>query len=114
MSMMPSNMLPVQQVEDNSLGHFLYGLMSAFPLFFVPVLLSLWFNLIQKNINPDSVLGSHLRWQRMSIIGLCPFFIAGYWLSPLWLSLPMYILGVSWFSYRIFKGWISLNDGLAV
>ena len=102
MSMMPSNTLPIQQVEDNSLGHFLYGLMSAFPLFFVPVLLSLWFNLIQKNINPDSVLGSHLRWQRMSIIGLCPFFIAGYWLSPLWLS------------YRIFKGWISLNDGLAV
>ncbi|UCX03904.1 MULTISPECIES: hypothetical protein [Shewanella] len=100
--------------QDNTVGHFLYAMMSAFPLFFIPVLMSFWLNLIQKNIKPNSLLASHLRWQRLSIIGLCPFFIAGYLLSPVWLSVSLYLMGITWFSYRIFKGWVSLNEGLMV
>lgn len=112
--MTPSNTLSKQTTQDNTVGHFLYAMMSAFPLFFIPVLVSLWFNLIQKNIKPNSLLATHLRWQRLSIIGLCPFFILGYLLTPMWLSIPVYLLGISWFSYRIFKGWISLNEGVMV
>ncbi|MDP5145163.1 hypothetical protein ORI98_01740 [Shewanella sp. ULN5] len=112
--MTTSNMLSTSTPQDKIVGHFLYAMMSAFPLFLIPVLVSFWLNLIQKNIQPNSLLGSHLRWQRLSIIGLCPFFIAGYCFNPTWLSITMYLLGISWFSYRIFKGWVSLNEGLMV
>ena len=107
--MTTSNMLSTSTPQDKTVGHFLYAMMSAIPLFLIPVLVSFWLNLIQKNIQPNSLLASHLRWQRLSIIGLCPFFIAGYCFSPLWLSITMYLVGISWFSYRIFKGWVSLN-----
>lgn len=114
MPMMPTECMPAQTAEDNTLGHFLYGLMSAFPLFFIPVLFSFWINLIQKGVNPNSLLASHLRWQRISALGLCLFLLIGYAANPLWLSISIYVLGVSWFSYRIFKGWLSLNDGVSI
>ncbi|TWU69801.1 hypothetical protein AYI74_03035 [Shewanella algae] len=100
--------------EDRSMGHFLYALMCAFPLFFLPVLLSLLINLSQRQVAPLSLLGSHLRWQRRSIMGLALLLAMGYWVNPLWLSLSFCALGVIWFSYRIFKGWLSLTDGQAM
>ncbi|MCL1141442.1 hypothetical protein [Shewanella gaetbuli] len=111
---MTTQSLPTEATQDNTVGHFLYALMSAFPLFFIPVLMSFWLNLIQKNIQPNTLLASHLRWQRLSIIGLCPFCIVGYLMNPMWLSISIYLLGVMWFSYRIVKGWLSLNEGLMV
>ncbi|MBR9726665.1 hypothetical protein ACFOD0_07220 [Shewanella intestini] len=102
------------QVQDKSLGHLLYGLMSAFPLFFIPVLMSLWLNIIQRNIPNDSLLFNHLRWQKVSIIGLASAFLVGYLSTGFWFSVPCYLLGMVWFSYRIFKGWLSLHDGFKV
>ncbi|NKF50969.1 hypothetical protein G3R49_10385 [Shewanella sp. WXL01] len=99
-------------VEDKSLGYMLYGLMSAFPLFFIPVLVSLWLNLIQKNVQPNSLLGSHLRWQKFSIIGLALAVLMGYLSAGMWFSLPILLTGIVWFCYRVFKGWLSLNDGI--
>lgn len=100
--------------EDRSIGHFLYALMCAFPLFLLPVLLSLAINLNQKQFEADSVMGRHLRWQRHSILGLLTLFAIGYGTSIVWLSMALFALGVIWFSYRVFKGWISLADGIAV
>ncbi len=88
--------------------------MCAFPLFFLPVILSLLINLSQRQVAPLSLLGSHLRWQRRSIMGLALLLAMGYWVNPLWLSLSLCALGVIWFSYRIFKGWLSLTDGQAM
>ncbi|WP_394129731.1 hypothetical protein [Shewanella maritima] len=99
-------------IKDKSLGHFLYGLMSAFPLFFLPVLISLWLNLIQKHVEPSSLLASHLRWQKVSIMGLAVMLFAGYMSAGLWISLPLYLIAIAWFCYRVFKGWLSLNDGV--
>ncbi|MDF0533719.1 hypothetical protein KDN34_11840 [Shewanella yunxiaonensis] len=100
--------------EDRSLGHFLYGLMCAFPLFLVPVVLSLLINFSQRQVAPASLMGSHLRWQRHSIFGLLMLMLLGYWVSALWLSLSFFALGMIWFSYRIFKGWLNLTDGVAM
>lgn len=100
--------------EDRSIGHFLYALMCAFPLFLVPVLLSLAINLNQKQFTASSVMGRHLRWQRHSIMGLLLLCALGYGVSISWLSMALFALGVLWFSYRVFKGWLSLADGIAV
>jgi uncharacterized membrane protein len=102
----------VYMTEDVTLAHLLYGLMSAFPLFFMPVLISLWLNLSQKHVIADTLLASHLRWQKQSIFGVIPIMLLGYLAGTLWLSLSIYTLGVSWFCYRIFKGWLSLHDGV--
>ena len=100
--------------EDRSLGHLLYGLMCAFPLFLLPVVLSLLINFSQRHIASTSLLGSHLRWQRHSIFGLLSLMALGYWSNALWLSLSFFALGVIWFSYRIFKGWLNLTDGVSM
>ncbi|MFQ6371309.1 hypothetical protein [Shewanella sp. YIC-542] len=98
--------------EDRSLGHLLYGLMCAFPLFLLPVVLGLLINFSQRHIAPLSLMGSHLRWQRHSSFGLLLLIALGYWTGPLWLSLSFFAFGVIWFSYRIFKGWLNLTDGV--
>ncbi|QSX34728.1 hypothetical protein JYB87_05685 [Shewanella avicenniae] len=100
--------------EDRSIGHFLYALMCAFPLFLLPVVLSLAINLNQKQFTAVSLMGRHLRWQRHSILGLLALCALGYWSNIGWLSLTFFALGVIWFSYRVFKGWLSLADGIEV
>ncbi|ARD21575.1 MULTISPECIES: hypothetical protein [Shewanella] len=102
----------VYTAEDLSLGHFLYALMSAFPLFFLPVFFSLLINLSQTNIATHSLLSSHLRWQRNSITGLVTLLLIGYFIPLLWLSIPIFLAALTWFSYRIFKGWLGLNDSV--
>ena len=104
----------IYTTEDLSLGHFLYALMSAFPLFFLPVFFSLLINLSQNHVSSTSVLFSHLRWQRNSITGLMPLLIAGYFVPQIWLSVPIFVLALTWFSYRVFKGWLGLNDNVAM
>ncbi|WP_153914087.1 hypothetical protein [Shewanella sp. TC10] len=104
----------VYTAEDLSLGHFLYALMSAFPLFFLPVFFSLIINISQTNIASRSLLSSHLRWQRNSITGLIPLLIIGYFIPQLWLSVPVFMFALLWFSYRIFKGWLGLNDSVSM
>ncbi|WP_144210140.1 hypothetical protein [Shewanella donghaensis] len=102
----------VYTAEDLSLGHFLYALMSAFPLFFLPVFFSLLINLTQTHNSSASLLASHLRWQRNSITGLMPLLIIGYCVPQLWLSVPILAFALIWFSYRVFKGWLGLNDNV--
>ncbi|WP_076542587.1 hypothetical protein [Shewanella sp. UCD-KL21] len=104
----------VYTAEDLSLGHFLYALMSAFPLFFLPVFFSLLINISQNRIPANSLLGSHLRWQRNSMTGLMPLVILGYFTPQIWLSVPIFVLALGWFSYRIFKGWLGLNDNVSM
>ncbi|ABE56027.1 conserved hypothetical protein [Shewanella denitrificans OS217] len=103
----------VYLTEDVTLAHFLYGLMSAFPLFFMPVMLSFWLNVSQKQVPQASLLAAHLNWQRHSIIGVLPLLVLGYVAPQLWMSLVCYTVAISWFCYRIFKGWLSLHDGIA-
>ncbi len=102
------------KIEDRSLGHLLYALMSCFPLLLLPVLLSLFINLSQRHSQGNAVLASHLRWQRHSNMIFLGLLILGYCLPITWLSLSIYLFGIIWFCHRIIKGWLSLLDGLEV
>ncbi|NRD73100.1 hypothetical protein HQQ94_07575 [Shewanella sp. VB17] len=101
-------------INDPSLVHFLYGLMIAFPLFFLPTLLGLVINLYHKPVCVSLLIKSHLRWQRHSIIGFAILSGVGFLLSPLWLSVSVYLLATLWFCHRILKGWLNLTEGLTV
>ncbi|MFT5705288.1 MAG: putative membrane protein [Shewanella sp.] len=101
-------------MDDPSLAHLLYGLMTAFPLFFLPTLLGLAINLVHKPLSESTVIQSHLRWQRHSIIGFAIISGVGFFLSPLWLSVTVYLVATLWFCHRIIKGWLSLTEGVAV
>ena len=102
------------KIEDRSLGHLLYALMSGFPLLLLPVLLSLFINLSQRHSQGNAVLASHLRWQRHSNMIFLGLLILGYCLPITWLSLSIYLFGIILFCHRIIKGWLSLLDGLEV
>ncbi|WP_076407758.1 hypothetical protein [Shewanella sp. UCD-KL12] len=100
--------------DDPSLAHFLYALMSAFPIFFLPTLVSLLINLGQKTSSSGELLSSHLRWQRHSIIGFMVLGGVGLSLTQIWMSLTVYLVATLWFCHRILKGWLNLTDGEAV
>lgn len=102
------------KIEDRSLGHLLYALMSAFPLLLLPTLLSLFINLAQKPASTPSLLASHLRWQRHSNVAFLGLLILGYSVPITGLSLAIYVFALLWFCHRIIKGWLNLLDGLAI
>ncbi|MGL5393569.1 MAG: hypothetical protein ACRDA8_19695 [Shewanella sp.] len=102
------------KVEDRSLGHILYGLMSGFPLLLLPMLLSLFINLSQRPSANNPLLQSHLRWQRHSNIIFIGLLVLGYCVPLIWLGLSIYLFGILWFCHRIIKGWLSLVDGVAI
>lgn len=102
------------KIEDRSLGHLLYALMLGFPLLLLPVLLSLFINLSQRQMLSNGLLASHLRWQRRSNLTFLGLLVIGYWVSITWISLSIYFLAIIWFCYRILKGWLSLLDGLEI
>ncbi|MBW8183673.1 hypothetical protein [Shewanella nanhaiensis] len=101
-------------IDDPSLAHLLYGLMTAFPLFFLPTLLGLAINLAHKPQGVSAMVQSHLRWQRHSMIGFAILAGVGFFLSPLWLSVSIYLVATLWFCHRIIKGWLSLTEGVEV
>ncbi|MGI2257774.1 hypothetical protein [Shewanella sp. GXUN23E] len=96
--------------EDVTPAHLLYGLMSAFALAGLPVLLALVINLSQRS--GGSLLGSHLRWQRWSMLGFMSAGILAWLLPQAWLAMTVITLAVLWFVNRIIKGWLRLVDGL--
>ncbi|MDR8524757.1 hypothetical protein [Shewanella fidelis] len=98
-------------LEDKSLAHLLYGLMACFPLFLIPVALSLFINLYQPPNHSSRFIVQHLRWQRWSIIGFFLVLSAGYLVNIPWLSTTLYLAASLWFIGRIFKGWLSLIEG---
>ncbi|MDR6963245.1 hypothetical protein [Shewanella putrefaciens] len=102
------------KIEDRSLGHLLYALMSGFPLLLLPVLLSLFINLSQRQSHGNALLVSHLRWQRHSNLIFIGLLVLGYWVPITWLSLSIYLFGIIWFCNRIIKGWLGLIDGIEV
>ncbi|MGL5047050.1 MAG: hypothetical protein ACRC6S_05695 [Shewanella sp.] len=102
------------KVEDRTLGHLLYALMSGFPLLLFPVLLSLFINVSQRQFHGSPLLASHLRWQRHSNFAFLGLLVLGYCVSLTWLSLSIYLFGIIWFCHRIIKGWLSLVDGLEI
>ncbi|MBE7215314.1 hypothetical protein MK852_19600 [Shewanella benthica] len=101
-------------VDDPSLAHFLYALMSAFPIFFLPTLVGLFINLGQRTSCSGEMISSHLRWQRHSIIGFMLMGGIGLSLTQIWLSSIVYSIAIIWFCHRIVKGWLNLTDGAAV
>lgn len=96
--------------EDLSTGHVLYGLMSGFALFFLPLFLALLINFMQPRAN-GTLLDSHLKWQRDSIMYFLVGCFVAYMVTGVWLALSILVLSILWFVYRIIKGWISLVDG---
>lgn len=110
----PSNLSSEPLQEDTSLGHFLYGLLAAFPLLLLPSLLSLLINMLQREANLGEVLKSHLGWQRRSMFGLLAVLLLGYSLEAVWASMTLYLLGTLWFTARLFKGWLSLLEGRTI
>lgn len=102
------------KIEDRSLGHLLYALMSGFPLLLLPSLFGLFINLSQRPTQANPLLESHLRWQRQSTLIFLGLLLLGYCLPTAWLSLSIYLFGIIWFCSRIIKGWINLCDGLAL
>ncbi len=101
-------------LEDKSLAHMLYGLMACFPIVLIPAVLSLFINLNQRPNTLSSMLASHLRWQRWSIISMLLVMAVGYLSNQPWLSTTLYVAGAVWFSGRIFKGWLSLIEGRCI
>jgi len=101
-------------IDDPCLAHFLYALMSAFPILLLPTLLGLVINLGQKSEDGQSIIGSHLRWQRHSMIGFIVMGGIGFSLTPTWLSFVTCLLATLWFCNRIVKGWLNLTDGAAI
>ena len=96
--------------EDVSPVHFIYGLMSGFALFFLPLFFALLINVTQpKSLN--TLTGSHLRWQRYSIIQFLMGCTIAYLLPDVWGSFVVFALSTIWFIHRILKGWLSLADG---
>jgi uncharacterized membrane protein len=102
------------KIEDRSLGHLLYALMLGFPLLLLPVLLSLFINLFQRQSHGNPLLTAHLRWQRHSNVIFIGILILGYSVPVTGFSLSIYLFGIIWFCHRIIKGWLSLVDGLAI
>ncbi|MEI6859366.1 MAG: hypothetical protein V5788_06225 [Shewanella sp.] len=100
--------------DDPSLTHFLYALMSAFPIFLLPTLVGLFINLGQRTSCSGPMISSHLRWQRHSIIGFMLMGGVGLSLTHIWLSSFIYLVAIVWFCHRIIKGWLNLTDGTAV
>ena len=101
-------------IDDPSLAHLLYALMTAFPLLFLPTLLGLIINLGQKSSSAGALVSSHLRWQRRSTIGFLVLGGVGFTLSQIWLSAIIYLIATLWFCHRILKGWLNLTDGVAI
>ena len=101
-------------IEDRSLGHLLYGVMSGFPLLLMPVLLGLIINLSQRQAAFSPLMASHLKWQRHAMYGFLTLLLVGYLLPHLWLSTGTMIVAILWFCHRIVKGWLSLIDGRMV
>ncbi|QFU21751.1 hypothetical protein FM038_006020 [Shewanella eurypsychrophilus] len=101
-------------VDDPSLAHLLYALMSAFPVFFLPTLVGLFINLGQNTSCSGDMLSSHLRWQRHSIIGFMLVGGIGLSLTQVWLSFVICLTATLWFCHRILKGWLNLSDGVAI
>lgn len=97
------------QLEDVSPAYLIYGLMSAFALLFVPVLLALIINLSQGN--RGKLLSNHIKWQRWSIL-LFLLATSVCWSVPqLWLASSIFALASLWFVSRIIRGWMRLTDG---
>ncbi|MCL1123076.1 hypothetical protein [Shewanella surugensis] len=109
-----SNLTVEKLQEDTSLGHFLYGLLAAFPLLLLPSLFSLLINMLQREAGMGDVLKSHLGWQRRSMFGLLAVLLLGYSLTVTWASMTLYLLGTVWFTARLFKGWLSLLEGRSI
>ncbi|MCL1096647.1 hypothetical protein [Shewanella gelidii] len=98
-------------MEDPSLGHLLYGLMTGFPLLLLPVFLSLTINLSQRQNDVGELIATHLKWQKHSIAGLMVMLVLAYVLPQFWLSIVLATTAFTWFTLRIVKGWLSLADG---
>lgn len=101
-------------LDDHSLGHLLYALMSAFPLLLLPPLFALLISLGQKSDKMSSLLYSHIRWQRWSIVSLLSMLLLAYLVPQGWLTISLSLLALLWFCHRIIKGWMSLLDGHAI
>lgn len=101
-------------IDDHSLGHLLYGLMLAFPLFLLPPLLGLAINCAQKSSKMSLLLYSHIRWQRWSMLTLLSMLILAYIVPQTWLAVVLSMLSLCWFCHRIIKGWMALVDGQPV
>ncbi|MCE9677982.1 hypothetical protein LZP69_02080 [Shewanella sp. AS1] len=98
-------------INDHSLGHLLYGMMLAFPLFLLPPILGLVINFAQKHNRMDELLYSHIRWQRWSLLSLFSLLILAYSLPHIGFSLVLSLLTLAWFCHRTIKGWMALADG---
>ncbi|QYK00629.1 hypothetical protein [Shewanella psychrotolerans] len=98
-------------LDDHSLGHLLYGLMLAFPLFLLPPILGLVINCSQKSHKMSQLLYSHIRWQRWSIVTMLSLLVLAYIVSQTWLAITLVVLSLFWFCHRTIKGWMALVDG---
>lgn len=102
------NMLP----EDVSPAHLMYGMMSAFALAFIPVLLALVINFSQHG--SGVVMRSHIKWQRWSMLVFLSLSILAWLLPQGWMGLGVFGVAVVWFVHRIIKGWMALADGICM
>ncbi|WP_394200119.1 hypothetical protein [Shewanella waksmanii] len=98
-------------INDLSLGHLLYGLMAAFPVLFLPPLVSLMINYCQKPSLVGEILYSHIRWQRWSIVATLAMLAVSYILPLVWLSYGLASLALLWYCHRLVKGWLVLIEG---
>lgn len=101
--------------EDLSLYHFLYGLMSVFAMFLLPLFIALLININQHSHSEVSSVGmSHFKWQRYSMLCFLLLCAIAYCIPVVSLSITLFIFSIIWFVYRIAKGWLSLIENQMV
>ncbi|GEM_PF-849311 len=101
------------RIEDKTLLHILYGLFLAYPLFGIPALLALFLNCVLSLTQKTSMsefMQSHLKWQRHSAYIALFITIAALNIHKTWIATLFLLSSALWFSYRMIRGWLDLND----
>ena len=101
------------QLEDKTLLHVLYGLFLAYPLLGIPAFLALILNFmvsLNKHVQLSELMVSHLKWQRHSAYIALFIAVAAFNIHKTWVATLFLCSGALWFSYRIIRGWLDLND----
>jgi uncharacterized membrane protein len=100
-------------IEDKVLLHSLYALLAAYPFLGIPPALALVINIVQmfdKKASASDLMSVHLKWQRNSSLIALLLAVIGYNLSSAWLTAVFCIGGGIWFTYRILRGWLALQE----
>lgn len=105
--------IPTDLIEDKVMLHSLYALLAAYPFLGIPPILALVINVVQmfdQQERASDLVSFHLKWQRNSSLVALLLVAIGFNLSNIWLTVAFLLSGSIWFTYRILRGWLALQE----